>query len=166
MAEALDSAQHPSQKICSKYGTLLNPYKVEIRNHEKQAMVFRYLVYKGLETAFMGMLTRGQRISTIDEIPGIDNPLVQKANLPVELALRQGWELAIEGQAEKSAWFYFAGEPETLFFRNATGDVTHSYSRSSGKTESFKKSSVSGFVDERIKSQEVYERALDEGRAI
>lgn len=129
-------------------------------------MVFRYLVYKGIETAFMGMLTHGQRLGTIDEIPGVDSPLFDKPNLPVELALRQGWELAIKGQAEKQAWFYFAGESGTLFFRDAAGDVTHSYSKSTGATTELSKSSISGFVDERIKSREKYEKALAEGRAI
>jgi hypothetical protein len=156
----------PSLMVCAKQGSLLNPYKVEIRNHERKAMVYRYLVYKGLETAFMGMLTRGQSTGTIDEIPGFPNPLLDKPDLPVELALREGLELAIAGQAEKNSWFYFAGEPKTLFYRDSGGDITHCHNRASGSTTEMRKSSISDFVDQRMKKQDDFERAVRDGRAI
>lgn len=116
----------------------------------------------------MGMLTRGQLRGTIDDLPGVPS-LVESPNLPVELALRQGLELAIEGQAEKSAWFYVAGEPDTLFLRDAAGDIMHYYLRSTGETKLMRKSSVTDFVDEHMKQQqrqEDFERAVQQGRAI
>lgn len=166
--QSLAGSMPPSRMVCAKNGTILNPYRVTIRDHERRAMIFRYLVYKGLETAFMGMLTRGQIRGTIDSLPGAPTPF-ESPNLPVELALRQGLELAIEGQAEKSAWFYVAGEPGTLFLRDANGDITHFYLRSTGETRRMPKSSVSEFVEEHMKQQERredFDRAVQEGRAI
>jgi hypothetical protein len=89
--------------------------------------------------------------------------------MPVELSLREGLELAIEGQAQKSAWFYVAGEPDTLFLRDTAGDITHYYFRSTGETKPMPKSSVTEFVDEHMKKQqrhEDFERAVQQGRAI
>ena len=163
--QSLVDAVPPARMVCSKAGTLLNPHRVAIRGHERGAMVYRYLVYKGLEIAFMGMLTAGQTRGTIDSFPGVESPL-EMPNLPLELALREGMELAIAGQAEKSAWFYFAGEPNTLFLRDAQGDITHYHRRSTGETLPLRKSSVSDFVDERMKQQEDFDRAVQAGRAI
>lgn len=168
LIESLAKLMPPSRMICAKSGTVLNPYRVAIRDHERRAMLFRYLVYKGLETAFMGMLTRGQIRGTIDSLPGVPS-LVEPPNLPLELALRQGLELAIEGQAEKSAWFYVEGEPDTLFLRDAAGDITHYYLRSSGETRPMPKSTVTDFVDKYIKQQQLqedFEHAVRQGRAI
>jgi len=166
--QTLAGSMPPRRMVCAKSGTVLNPYRVTIRDHERRAMIFRYLVYKGLETAFMGMFTRGQLRGTIDSLPGAPS-LVEPPNLPLELALRQGLELAIEGQAEKSAWFYVAGEPDTLFLRDANGDITHYYLRSTGETRSMPKSSVSDFVDQHMQRQERqqdFDRAVRAGRAI
>jgi len=163
--QSLVNAVPPARMVCSRAGTLLNPHRVAIRDHERRGMVFRYLVYKGLEIAFMGRLTAGQTRGTIDSFPGVESPL-EMPNLPLELALRAGMELAIAGQAEKSAWFYFAGEPNALFLRDAKGDITHYHRRSTGETLSLRKSSVSDFVQERMKQQEDFDCALRAGRAL
>lgn len=152
---------HPSRQVCAQLGSKLNPYKVEIRSHERQAMIFRYLVYKGIETALFGMITHGQRIPTFTDVPSADVP-----NLPVELALRQGLELAIRGQAPNGAWFYFIENRDSAFFRDATGNIAKLYNRSSGETKDLKKSSVSEFIDQRIKQQEEWDRLYSAGRAI
>jgi hypothetical protein len=69
--QSLAGLTPPRHMICAKNGTILNPYRVTIRDHGRRAMIFRYLVYKGLEKAFMGMLTRGQTRGTIDSISGV-----------------------------------------------------------------------------------------------